>query len=90
MLKRTELHRRTTQRQIQHAGMNTTVGVIVLSCSPHRNVYLSHQLYSLTRLAAVAMVVGGVASSAPFLFLRCQGGADASGSSRNSSRKRLI
>jgi tight adherence protein B len=55
--------------QIQHAGMNTTVGVIVLSSVLIGSV-VTAALYFLTQLAAIALIVGAMASTAPFLVVR--------------------
>lgn len=56
-------------REIQHAGLNTTVGVIFLS-SLLVALVTGASVYFLTRLVSVAAVVGAVASSAPFIFVR--------------------
>lgn len=59
-------------RQIQHAGLNTTVGVIVLS-SVLAALVIAASVYFLTRLAAVALIAGALASSAPFIVVRFKG-----------------
>jgi tight adherence protein B len=69
LLKRTNFIVAPLSSQIQHAGLNTTVGVILLSAVLIAIVSTA-SIYFLTRLAAIAMVIGLVASSAPFLFLR--------------------
>ena len=69
LLKRTDFIVGPLSRQIQHAGLNTTVGVILLTAVLIA-IVSSASIYFLTRLAAIAIVVGVVASSAPFLFLR--------------------
>ena len=69
LLKRTDFIVGPLNTRIQHAGLNTTVGVILLSAVLIATVSAA-SIYFLTRLAAVAIVVGVVASSAPFLFLR--------------------
>jgi tight adherence protein B len=56
-------------RQIQHAGMNTTVGTIMLSavfiaCLTASAIYLT------TGFAGVALIAGGTSAAAPFVFLR--------------------
>ena len=69
LLKRTDFIVAPLSSQIQHAGLNTTVGVILLSAILIAIVSVA-SVYFVTRLAAVAIVIGVVAASAPFLFLR--------------------
>ena len=69
LLRRTGFLAAPINRQIHHAGLNTTVGVIFLS-SVLAALVVCAALYFLTRLVSVAVLVGAMASSAPFLFLR--------------------
>jgi tight adherence protein B len=69
LLKRTDFIVAPLSTQVQHAGLNTTVGVILLSAVLIAMVSAA-SLYFLTRLASVSIVIGIVASSAPFVFLR--------------------
>ena len=69
VLRRSEAIVGPLNRQIQHAGMNTTVGTIVLSA-----VFLAcltaSAIYLATGFAGVGIVVGAASAAAPFLFLR--------------------
>ena len=56
-------------RQIQHAGMNSTVGAIMLS-SVFAACLAASAVYLLTGYAGVGAVVGMVAAMAPFVYLR--------------------
>lgn len=69
VLKRASFIVAPLNRQIQHAGLKTTVGVIVLASILIASV-VAASLYFLTHLAAVALIVGAMASSAPFLLVR--------------------
>jgi tight adherence protein B len=69
LLKRTDFIVGPLSTQIQHAGLNTTVGVILLSAVLIA-VVSTASIYFLTRLAAIAIFIGVVTASAPFLFLR--------------------
>ena len=69
VLQRTSFIVAPINTQIQHAGMNTTVGVIVLS-SVLIAIVTAASLYFLTGLAAVALVFGVMAASGPFLLVR--------------------
>lgn len=72
VLRRTGFFVAPINRRIHHAGLNTTVGVIFLS-SVLAALVVGASLYFLTRLVSVAVVVGAVASYAPFLFVRIKG-----------------
>jgi len=72
MLRRTGFIVAPVHRQIHHAGLNTTVGVVLLS-SVFASLVVGASLYFLTRLVSVAALVGAVAASAPFIVLRLKG-----------------
>jgi tight adherence protein B len=69
LLRRSGLVVSPLARQIQHAGMNTTVGTLMLS-SVFAACLTAAAIYLITGLVAVGLVIGVVAGSAPFLVLR--------------------
>jgi len=69
LLRRSGLVAGPLARQIQHAGMNSTVGTIMLS-SLFAACLTASPVYLLTGFAGVAVVLGVVAGLAPFLLLR--------------------
>ena len=72
VLRRTGFIVAPINRQIHHAGLNTTVGVVVLS-SVLAAFLVGASVYFLTRLVSVAIVVAAMASSAPFIYVRFKG-----------------
>ena len=69
LLRRSGLVAGPLARQIQHAGMNSTVGTIMLSSLFAASLTAS-AIYMVSGFAGVAVVLGAVAGSAPFLVLR--------------------
>ena len=59
-------------RQIHHAGLNTTVGVVMLS-AVLAAIVVGASVYFLTRLVSVSCAVAAIASYAPFAFVRLKG-----------------
>ena len=69
LLRRSGLVVSPLARQIQHAGMNTTVGTLMLS-AVFAACLTAAAIYLITGLVAVGVVIGVVAGSGPFLVLR--------------------